>query len=132
MPVTYRIDTATRTIRTTCSLPLAFAEVIDHFRCLKEDPACSGPLNVLLDVSDADLLPQTSQLGAVSAAVSTVRRKVQFLACAIVATRDAMFGMMRMFEVLAGDYFTATRVFRKMDEAEAWLALQQPPVDPVP
>jgi hypothetical protein len=132
MPVTYRIDTATKTIRTTSSRPLAFAEVMDHFRCLKEDPTCSGPLNVLLDVSDADLVPQTSQLGAVSAAVSTVRRKVQFQACAIVATRDAMFGMMRMFEVLASDYFTAIRVFRKMDEAEAWLALRQLPADPVP
>jgi hypothetical protein len=132
MPVTYRIDTATKTIRTTCSRPLAFAEVMDHFRCLKEDPTCSGPLNVFLDVSDADLVPQTSQLGAVSAAVSTVRRKVQFQACAIVATRDAMFGMMRMFEVLASDYFTAIRVFRKMDEAEAWLARQRPPVDPGP
>jgi hypothetical protein len=131
MPVTYRIDAATRTIRTTCSRPLAFAEVMDHFRGLKEDPACSGPLNVLLDVSDADLVPQASQLGAVSAAVSLVRSKVQFRACAIVATRDAMFGMMRMFEVLASDYFSAIRVFRKMDEAEAWLAAHTL-VDPVP
>jgi hypothetical protein len=131
MPVTYRIDTATKTIRTTCSRPLKFAEVMDHFRCLKEDPSCSGPLNVLLDVSDADLVPQASQLGAVSAALSLVRRKVQFRACAIVATRDVMFGMMRMFEVLAGDYFSATRVFRKMDEAEAWLA-SHALIDPVP
>jgi hypothetical protein len=131
MPVTYRIDTATKTIRTTCSRPLRFAEVMDHFRCLKDDPACSGPLNVLLDVSDADLVPQASQLGAVSAAVSAVRRKVEFRACAIVATRDAMFGMMRMFEVLTSDYFTATRVFRKVDEAEAWLA-SQTEVEPLP
>ena len=131
MPVTYHIDTETRTIRTTCSQPLQFAEVIDHFRCLKEDPACSGPLNVLLDVSEADLVPQASQLGAVSAAVSSVRSKVQFQACAIVATRDAMFGMMRMFEVLAGNYFSAMRVFRKMDEAEAWLASHSL-VDPAP
>jgi hypothetical protein len=131
MPVTYRIDTATKTIRTTCSRPLKFAEVMDHFRCLKEDPACSGSLNVLLDVSDADLVPQASQLGAVSAAVSLVRSKVQFQACAVVATRDAMFGMMRMFEVLAGNYFSAMRVFRKMDEAEAWLASHSL-VDPAP
>jgi hypothetical protein len=131
MPVTYRIDSATKTIRTTCSRPLKFAEVMDHFRCLKEDPACSGSLNVLLDVSDADLVPQASQLGAVSAAVSLVRSKVQFQACAVVATRDAMFGMMRMFEVLAGNYFSAMRVFRKMDEAEAWLASHSL-VDPAP
>jgi hypothetical protein len=36
-----------------------------------------------------------------------------------------------MFEVLTGDHFTATRVFRKMDEAEAWLASHKL-VDPVP
>lgn len=132
MPVTYSVDTATKTIRTTCSRPLQFAEVMDHFRRLKEDPVCSGSLDVLLDVSDADLVPQASQLGAVSAAVSLVRKNVQFRACAIVASRDAMFGMMRMFEVLAGDYFSATRVFRTMDEAEAWLAAQPREVDPSP
>jgi hypothetical protein len=85
-----------------------------------------------LDVSDADLVPQVSQLGAVSAAVSLVRKKVQFQACAVVATRDAMFGMMRMFEVLASDYFTVIRVFRKMDEASGWLSSQQRPADPAP
>ena len=132
MPVTYSIDAATKTIRTTCSRPLTFAEVIDHFRRLKEDPVCSGSLDVLLDVSDADLLPQTTQLGAVAAAVSAVRSKVQFRACAIVASRNAMFGMMRVFAVLTSDYFGATRVFRSMAEAEAWLAAQPREVDPSP
>lgn len=75
MPVTYGIDATAKTIRTTCSRHSLSREVIEHFRCLKEDSACSGPPNVLLDV-------------------------------------------------LAGDDFSATRVFRKMDEAEAWLASQ--------
>ena len=125
MPVTYEIDAARCVIRTVCSRPLTFADVMDHFRQLGADPACVGRLDVLLDVSDADLLPESSQIGAVGAAVSSIRKKVQFGACGIVAVSDAMFGMMRMFEVHAGDYFSVIQVFRNTAEAKAWLALQK-------
>jgi hypothetical protein len=116
-------------IRTACARPLTFDQVIDHFRQLGEDPACSGRLDVLLDVSDADLVPQAIQLGAVSAAMGRIRNKVQFGACGVVATRDAMYGMMRVFEVRAGDHFSAIRVFRSMVEAEIWLAAQHEGID---
>ena len=125
MPVTYQIDSKKHIIHTVCSRPLTFAQVIDHFRELSEDPACSGHLDVLLDVTDVDLLPNSSQIGAVGTALSAVRKKVEFGACAIIAAGDAMFGMMRIFEVHAGDYFEATRIFRKAADAEVWLALQQ-------
>jgi hypothetical protein len=125
MPVIYSISPADKVIRTACLSPLTFAEVIEHFRTLQQDPACSGSLDVLLDVSDADLLPESAQLGAIKTELSAIRDKVQFRMCAIVATRDAMFGMMRMFEVLVGPYFVAIRVFRGIPEAEAWLVSQK-------
>jgi len=121
MPVIYKIDAARKLIHTTCSRPLTFTEVIEHFRTLKEDPACTGHLDVLLDVSEADALPVSSQLGPVSAELDAVRAKVQFGRCAIIATRDAMFGMMRMFEVVAEPYFRAIRVFRRAADAQSWL-----------
>jgi len=129
MPVTYVIDSSKKVIRTTCSAPLQFEEVIHHFRELKEDPACTGRLDVLLHVSDIDLIPKGDQLMAVSAEVRALRKKVQFGACGIVAARDAIFGMMRVFEVLSGEYFGAIRVFRESAEAERWLASQQQPED---
>jgi hypothetical protein len=125
MPVTYSIDATTKVIRTTCSAPLTFIDVLEHFRTLRRDPACAGYLDVLLDVSDADAIPATAQLGAVATELAAVRAKVHFGACAIVATRDAMFGMMRMFEVLASGYFDAIHVFRGSIEAESWLAAQR-------
>jgi hypothetical protein len=121
LPVTYHIDAARELIHTTCSRPLTFNEVIDHFRTLKVDPACTGHLDVLLDVSDADTLPASNQLGAIGVELSAVRAKVKFRLCAIIAPQDAMFGVMRMFEIPAGPYFRATRVFRRVDEAQAWL-----------
>jgi len=125
MPVTYSIDSTRQLIRTTCTRPLTFLQVLNHFRELKEDPACSGRLDVLLDVSDADLVPESHQIGAVGAAVNSIRDKVQFGFCAVVAGRDAMFGMMRVFEVRAGDHFDAVHVFRETAEAEIWLASQK-------
>lgn len=127
MPVTYVIDATSHLIRTVCARPLTFAEVLDHFRQLNEDPACTGHLDVLLDLTSADSVPDTSQLGAVGAAVNALRKKVKFRACGIVAVTDVMFGMMRVFEVKAEGYFQAIRVFRKIADAEAWLLLQSLP-----
>jgi hypothetical protein len=124
MPVTYSIDGAAKLIRTTCSSPLTFPEVLEHFHTLKQDPACIGHLDVLLDVSDADNLPVTTQLGAIATELASVRSKIQFGNCAVVATQDAMHGMMRMFEVLAARYFEAIHVFRSSAEGEAWLVSQ--------
>ena len=125
MPVTYSIDLDRKVIRTTCTSPLTFADVVGHFRALQQDPLCFGQLDVLLDLSTADLLPESSQLSAVTGELSSIRDKVRFRSCAIVTSRDAMFGMMRMFEAMARPYFLAIRVFRVGSEAEAWLTSRQ-------
>lgn len=65
---------------------------------------------------------RSEQFGA---AMLSIRDKVQFGCCAVVATRDAMFDMMRVFEVRAGDHFDAIHVFRETAEAEIWLASQK-------
>ena len=88
---------------------------------MKDDPECAGHLDVLLDVHEADLLPESNQLRIVNSHVATVREKVVFGMCAIVANRDVMFGKMRMFAVFAEKNFRAIRVFREPPDAEAWL-----------
>lgn len=125
MPVVYRIDVANEIIRTDCNAPLTFEEVVEHFRTLARDPDCQGHLDVLLNVSQADLPPQSSQFGAINAELGRLREKVQFEACAIAASGDVMFGMMRVFEAHAVPYFRVVRVFRKADDAEAWLTMQR-------
>lgn len=121
MPVTYRIDPAKKLIRTTCVGNVSPKEVADHFRELERDPNRPDRLNVLLDLCEATSLPETQDLREVSQQVNELQRSLRFDACAIVACNDALFGMMRMFEVLAREYFGATHVFRSVAEAEAWL-----------
>jgi len=43
---------------------------------------------------------------------------------------QALFGMMRMFEVLAEESFRVTRTFRITTDAEAWLVPGQSPAEP--
>ncbi len=125
MPVTYTIDTKEGLLRTQCVGPVTFDEVVGHFRELGLDPECGGNLDVLLDVSETTSLPESGQVHAVGYEVQKIQEKVRFDACAVVATRDALFGMMRIFEVVARQYFREIRIFRVAVEAEAWLASQR-------
>ena len=125
MPVTYTIDTKERVIRTRCIGMVTLAEVAGHFQELEGDPGCVEGLNVLLDLSEVESLPDSNQIRAVVLELKKIQKKVRFGACAVVAVRDALFGMLRMFEVMAQDYFRVIRVFRATTEAEVWLASQR-------
>jgi hypothetical protein len=49
---------------------------------------------------------------------------------AIVAPRDELFGLGRMYEFLRGDSPVDVRVFRERKEAELWLGLSKDPAEP--
>jgi len=127
MPLTYSIDSSARVIYTTCSGNLTFEEVINHFRELRGDPDCPSHLDVLLDLTDVTSLPESDQLAAVALEVKKTLERVRFDVCAVIAQRDALFGMLRMFEVMVENYFRAIQIFRVRAEAEAWLAAQKMP-----
>jgi hypothetical protein len=126
MPVTYQIDKANKIIRTRCTGLVTIEEVIEHFRALERDPDCPDHLDVLLDCHDETSVPKTVNLEAVTREISRIRGRVQFGSCAIVASTDALFGMLRMFEVFTDQLFRKSYVFRTVGEAEAWLASQHP------
>jgi hypothetical protein len=123
MPVAFTIDTR-GVIRTRCTGNVTLDEVLDHLRTLEEDPCRPGRVDVLLDLSEADSLPQSGQIRAVGDELG-VRTRMRFGACAIVTPSDALFGMMRMFEAVAQEHFRAIHVFRTAAEAEAWLLSEQ-------
>ena len=125
MPITYQIDADKRTIRTKAVGYVTMQEVTDHFRTLAEDPERPERADVFLDLSEVDSLPETRQLSAVINELKRSPAELRFGACAILASHDALFGMMRMFEALAEEFFRVTRTFRIATEAEAWLASQQ-------
>src|SRR5438132_5438250 len=118
MPVTYVIDTEEKLIRTSCIGNVTLNEVIAHFRTLERDPVCPDILDVFLDLSETTSLPLSGQISAVAVEISRIKKKVRFNACAVVATRDALFGMLLMFYVVAGPYFSSILVLRVASDAE--------------
>jgi hypothetical protein len=123
--VTYKIDAKRRTVRTRCVGLVTPQEVIEHFRALEQDPECPDVLDVFLDLTELDSIPETNQISAIVCEMKRIRGQVSFGACAILASRDALIGMMRVFEVMAEECFCVTCTFRAANEAEAWLVSQQ-------
>lgn len=125
MPVTYSIDVGQKIIRTRLLGDVNLADVISHFQELWRDVQCPPQLDALLDLTETTSLPETGQLTAVTNEIRKIQAKVQFGACAIVANRDAIFGLARMFEIVAQPHFRAISVFRTIASAEAFLASQR-------
>jgi hypothetical protein len=125
VPIQYVIDPNERTIRTKCVGQLSLSDVIGHFQTLAADPQFAGHLNVFLDLSEVSSLPDGREILAVVTELKRIRSKARFGACAILATGDALFGMMRVFEAHAEEFFRVTHTFRSATEAETWFALQK-------
>jgi hypothetical protein len=125
MPVTYAIDSARGLIRTRCVGYVMLPEVLDHFRALEADEDCPRHLDVILDLRDMTSMPDSQKLNAASREISRIRPTVEFGACAILVSTDALYGMAQVFEVMAARFFRATKIFREPSGAEAWVADQQ-------
>lgn len=129
MPVIYQIDRARSLVYTQCTGPTTLDEVLGHFATLIQDPECPERLEVLLDLSEMTSLPAIDQLRMVASEIARIVPQVQLLNCAIIAPKDALFGMARMFEVFAEQHFTATRVFRTKEEGAVWLECPTVPLE---
>ena len=122
LPVTYVCDREAGLIRTRCTGNVLFEDVIGHFRELESDPSLPARLDVLLDLSEMQSLPDRTKLRMVAGEISGLKKKVEWGAWAIVVSGDALYGMIRVFEVFSEENFERSAVFRKLDEAEQWLA----------
>lgn len=124
MPIDYEIERADEhcaLVRTTCRGAVDFEQALEHFRALVTDPRRQGRLDVLLDLRSVETLPDREQVREVAEQVGGMLPVVQWRRLAVVAARDVVFGVSRMFEAHSEPYFEETHVFRDLDEAEAWL-----------
>ena len=127
MPVTYQINREARFIETYCTGVVTFDEVMGHFEQLEAEAALPERLDVLLDLEGVTTLPESGQLLEVARAVDRLKAKLEWGACAIVASHDALFGMSRMFEAFVEGSFARIAVFRKREDAKGWLACCRAP-----
>jgi hypothetical protein len=107
---------------TRCVGDVTVEEVAAHLDELAGDPACPSRVDVFLDLTGTTAVPFSDQIRAAADRVAFLRSRVELGACAIVARSDALYGMLRMFEVFAEGHFASTRVFRDARQAEDWLS----------
>jgi hypothetical protein len=103
--------------------PVTRTEVLAHFDDLEREAELPDRLDVLLDLRRITSLPDGDDIAAVAQAVSRLRHRVAWGACAVVASADASFGMSRVFEVHTDELFERVAVFRDLAAAAIWLVV---------
>jgi len=121
MSITFSIDTRASLIRTIGSGNVTLAEIDAHFSQLSQVWPRGAKLDVLLDLSECTALPEIPQLRAAVSRIQIFGGRKRFGVCAIVATRELLYGLLRVFELLASHRFVAVRVFRNGSAAMVWL-----------
>jgi len=121
MPITYDIDRERALVRTTLLGFVTFAEVMDHFTALENDPRRVGTMNVLLDIRGLTSVPETGQLRRAAGRIDPDRSPLQYGFCAMVATDPTTVGTGKLFAVFARERFRATTIVATIEAAEQWL-----------
>lgn len=118
MPCGYTIDLARSLVLSRGWDVVMEREILAHVRALIADPLFAGNFHQLLDLRDVTNVQFTA---------STVRELVRLnpfgagARRAVVVTNDVVFGMARMYQILADESPDELQIFRKMDDALQWL-----------
>ena len=120
MPASYVIDPTRRLVITRVWGAATEEEVFDHGQRLRSDPQFDPSYRQLADMSEV------TEVRVSSRSVETLSRGQLFnpgTRRAFVASNDAVFGMLRKYELHAESTGQIVRVFRDRKAAEDWLGL---------
>ena len=123
MPLRYTIDPERELILTTGEGVLTDKDVLDLKARILADPLYRNELRELSDVRGVTELHVTPQgIAAFTGFDREHADKTQGRRLALVASKDLVFGMARMYEGLSPEE-SPVGVFRSMDEAKEWLGV---------
>lgn len=130
MPAEYRIDRELGVVLSRAWGVLTDGDLLDHQRRLLEDPRFDSSLNQLFDFLEVDDVQVTSSGIRVLADRSPFREGSR-RAFSIKPGAAAMYGLMRMFQILTSDYPDELRVqFNDLAKARVWLGMPDVSSDP--
>jgi hypothetical protein len=128
MPIRVNVDEKRELVEVVFAGELTrseFAELMDHYF---REPYSTSPIGLfdLTDVTGVDVSAESVR-DAARRAEQYVDSRLEGGKLALVAPRDLLFGMARMYEILRADSPVEVRVFRERDEAESWLGITNHP-----
>jgi hypothetical protein len=129
MGISYRIDPARRRVYVMASGPITGADFFQAQQRLIEDPAFQPTFSQLFDLIDTEEVEvSANQIGALAERTAFVRGARR----AIVVNRPLLFGLARMFGLMADATGGDVEIFSDVRSAEQWLdgGLVSPPTLP--
>jgi hypothetical protein len=118
MPASYRIDKSLGVVFTKGQGVLTGQDILTHRQRLREDPDFDPSYNQLIDLRDVIEFPVS---GAEMPGIASYNIFSETSRRAIVAEKDANFGMARMYEMCGPTNPDQLMVFRDMEAARRWL-----------
>lgn len=102
------------------------AQVVAYFDRLRRSPGYAPRLPRLVDLRRVDAMLSPSEIREMADLVRA-SPDINGGKRALVADRDVVFGMLRMFELLTSQNAIGYRAFRDMREAAEWLGVESCP-----
>jgi hypothetical protein len=118
MGMTFTIDHENRMVRSRAWGVLRIDEIEEFYSRLAADPTFDPTYRSLGDMRDVSEIAVTSTQLAASAALPVFEVSARR---ALVASRDAVYGMLRAFASFTERMGATIRIFRDLESAEAWL-----------
>jgi hypothetical protein len=124
MPIQFKCDTETGILFTRAEGMVSFEDIRQHLEEEAADAEAAGYPEIF-DASDASTNLTSAQIKLIADRVTSMMKADRFGPTAIIANKDAVFGMARMLETFSelegGPSFG---VFRTLDEGMKWLQTQ--------
>ncbi|MFQ5536944.1 MAG: hypothetical protein ACE5GJ_05775 [Gemmatimonadota bacterium] len=127
MPLRYSIDPDQKLVKTVAEATLTDEDILAHKRALLSDPRYQPGMREISDVRGVTEFQVTPR--GVSAFVGVDRHTAAVRGgarLAILADRDVVFGMARMYQEMTGGEAGTVGVFRTLEEACVWLGIDPP------
>jgi hypothetical protein len=126
MPIRVNVDETRKLVEVVFEGELTGSDVADLMDRHLRDPSSALPLG-LFDLSGVTAMGISSDSvrAAARRVAEHVNSRVEEGKLAIVAPRDLLFGMARMYGILRSESPVEVRVFRQRGEAESWLGLTE-------
>lgn len=127
MPLEYRIDRERRRIVVTVTGDFTMEEIVALIDTSTTDPDFEPGFDVLSDHTGVGRVITPAQAQGMVAHLRSISERVAYARWAVVATKAASYGMLRMVAALAEAVPMTVEVFSTVEEAEAWLGETYPP-----
>ncbi|RJQ46129.1 MAG: hypothetical protein C4534_03215 [Gaiellales bacterium] len=124
MPIDYTIDRHEGLILTVAVGTLTDEDIVDMKRRLLADPDYDPGMKELSDIRGVDDFQVTAAGISRFVGIDEVKSEVvKDHLLAIVASRDVIYGMARMYQSQTQSFKPGVEIFRTMEEAREWLGL---------